>query len=195
MWQEIRPQNRKEMNMAKKEVNAKFMEELKLVWGKNQDMIDYCIKEAFEIVELDNGFIFDIKKPRIETSFCYGYGQFGMSTVDEEEGASEKARAVREFENFKNANIKDNFESLLKRIEKGNYYMVQYTGGKNLVGIANQSSWHFDMKDVVGEITDNDRAKIKEACDRAIKRFEKRLETYWKRYGSSKLRVWTYLVD
>lgn len=183
--------------MAKREskVNDKFVEEMKRVWGNNQGMIDYCIKDAFEIVELDNGLIFQISKPRMETSFCFGYGQFGMSTVDEEEGASEKARAVREFENFKNANIKSNFDWLLKRIEEGRYYVVEFDGGKNLVGIADENSWHFDINKTAGQITDNDRKKLKDAYERAVKRFEKRLETYWKRYGASKLKVWTYLVD
>ena len=180
--------------MAKKEnkVNKKFIQEMKRVWGNNQDMIDFCVKDAFEIVELDNGLIFQISTPRMETSFCFGYGQFGMSTVDEEEWASEKARAIREFENFKNANIKSNFDWLLKQIEEGRYYVVLFDGGKNLVSIA---SWHFDINKTAGQITDNDRKKLKEAYERAVKRFEKRLETYWKRYGASKLKVWTYLVD
>jgi AAA+ ATPase superfamily predicted ATPase len=36
---------------------------------------------------------------------------------------------------------------------------------------------------------------LKKELQEQKKKFVKRLETYWKKFGSSKLQTWTYLVD
>ena len=48
---------------------------------------------------------------------------------------------------------------------------------------------------IISEITPLDRLNIKIELSNQKKKFEKRLETYWKKYGSSKFKTWTYLVD
>ena len=44
-------------------------------------------------------------------------------------------------------------------------------------------------------ISDADKQKIRKEIELQKVKFTKRLETYWKRYGSSKLTTSTYLVD
>jgi hypothetical protein len=42
---------------------------------------------------------------------------------------------------------------------------------------------------------DEDRLAILEGLKREREKFDKRLQTYLKRYGTSKIRTWTYWAD
>jgi hypothetical protein len=44
-------------------------------------------------------------------------------------------------------------------------------------------------------LNDEDIEKIKEALEEEKTKFKKRLETYLKKYGTSKLKVWSYWRD
>lgn len=176
-------------------MNDKFMKEMELVWGNDQSMIDFCIKECFEVVELDNDYIIDIKKPRIQTTFCFGCGQFGNATDEEMEFASMRERNIHQFDNFRKANIEHNFGLLMERVENGKHYMIKFHNGNKLVQIINERVLWNPKEYIVAEITESDRIKIREALNRAIARFDKRLKTYWNRYKDTKLKTWTYITD
>ena len=53
------------LNMAK----DAYKEELEKIYGKDQSMIDYLMKQAESIVSL-HGFIVPIEKQEIKKSFC-----------------------------------------------------------------------------------------------------------------------------
>ena len=179
--------------------NEKFNAEMKRVWGNDKSMVDYWHKKTFDVVELESGHIFTIDKPSIETRFCFGCGQFGNATDEEMNNASERQRAIHKFDNFKKANIESAFGRILKEIKDGYGYFVEYDGGKDLVGIIRKNEcnfdWYKDNNKIVALMTETDRVNLMEAVNKAIKRFEKRLETYWKKYQDTKLTTWTYIVD
>ena len=60
-------------------------------------------------------------------------------------------------------------------------------------------SWDYDnirnKADIIKEATKEDLLLIIEVYKQQIENFKKRLNTYLKRYGLSKLTTWTYLVD
>lgn len=59
---------------TQKELKQKYADILAAdVWHDDQEMIDFCLKEAGYIVELVNGDIIVIKKPKIKKDFCFGY--------------------------------------------------------------------------------------------------------------------------
>ena len=180
-------------------VQERFNAEMKRIWGNDQKMIDFCTKKVFELVELSSEHIFVLDKPTIVTSFCFGYGQFGNSTDEEMESASERCRNAHKFESFKKANIEYNFGRILRQIENGYCYIVKYDCGQDVVSILleydHNTDWAIANNKVVAFMTDDDRIKIKEAVNRSIAKFEKRLTTYWKKYQDTKLTTWTYLVD
>ena len=114
-------------------MNEKFLKEMELVWGNDQSMIDFCVKGVFEVVELDNDYILAIKKPRIETTFCFGCGQFGNATDEEMKEASNEELNIHKFENFRKANMDHNFGRLKDDVENGKHYMIEFTTETNLL--------------------------------------------------------------
>ena len=153
------------------------------------------------------------KKPSIQTRFCFGYGQNGISTEEDYEGARSQERNMEtNQQTFINANLED----LNKSIKDIETFISQWLDKKekcfssryNKIFICKNSynhlaslawSWDYDNirnKDaIIKEATKEDLLLIIEVYKQQIENFKKRLNTYLKRYGLSKLTTWTYLVD
>ena len=153
------------------------------------------------------------EKPSIRTRFCFGYGQNGISTEEDYEGARSQERNM---ETNQQAFINANLEDLKKSIERIETFISQWIDKKekcfssryNKIFICKNSydhlaylawSWDYDNirnKDaIIKEATKEDLLLIIEVYKQQIENFKKRLNTYLKRYGLSKLTTWTYLVD
>ena len=82
--------------MNQKELKEKYMNIIKAeVWQNDEHMQEYARKECEYVIELSNGNIIDIDKPRIEKNFCFGMGMYATYTDEEferAEGMAEKAR-------------------------------------------------------------------------------------------------------
>ena len=178
----------------------------------NLDEKSYESKKYEYALKFDNNFLcFD--KPIIETSFCFGYGQNGISTEEDYKIASEQEHF---FNTKQQAFINANLEALNKSIEDIETFISQwidkeekfFSSRYNKIFICKNScdhlaylawSWDYDNirnKDaIIKEATKEDLLLIIEVYKQQIENFKKRLNTYLKRYGLSKLTTWTYLVD
>lgn len=196
--------------MTQKELKSMYTDELRKVWN-SEKMIRFCSKKVAYIIE-HKGFLYEIDKPRIETRFCFGYGQNGISSEEDEDKANAMTRMAQESkeyfitENMKKINywIKT-LNKMLEEIEhnwaEGSYpkYMLHidemYIGQTNdckLRGYSVVNSFDYN-----GELC-NDKEFIKKLIvgyEEVKKGFEKRLCTYLKRYGLSKVVTWSYLLD
>lgn len=179
------------------------------LWPKSDHMQDYCKKKAAYIIPLDNGDISVIDKPDIETRFCFGYGYCGVSTQEQEEDARHMADyAATSEEYFISENLKG-LNQTIATIEdesmKG-YKYLNYTNQKNgshlkalsFTTLGNDPEYAPHMwsnyRDLE-EITPEERESVLKAYQEVKKSFEKRLHTYLKRYGLSKVRTWSFLSD
>ena len=170
--------------------------ELDKVWCADVKMIKWCMNSISGVVKLSDGGFYCFEKPSITTRFCFGYGQNGLSTEEEFEDACAARAKASEKEYFIAANMQGFDE--LDRLFSGDeplYMNVKYgvSGGK-LRNVMVESATHY-YKDIVGQLTDEDRMNLLNELEEQKKLFRKRLETYWKRFGNTKLKTWTYLVD
>ena len=60
----------KQQKEKQKELKEIYTECLKDVWGNDNKMIEYCLKETSYIVELSDGNIIALEKPHIKKDFC-----------------------------------------------------------------------------------------------------------------------------
>jgi hypothetical protein len=170
--------------------------EFNKIWNNNRKMVDYCMKKVTGVVQLENGKLFCFEKPSIETHFCFGYGQNGISTEEDFENALQEKINASKKEYFVKENIKvfDRIEKILNS-DKKIYSFIAYLKGENIVGIEVEDYFYGKSELFTGYITDKDKENLLNELENQKKMFMKRLETYWKKYGSSKLKTWTYLVD
>lgn len=171
-------------------------------WRNDERMIDYERKKISQVVELDNGELVAIDKPKIETRFCFGYSHYD----DSEERAEEMANyASTKPDYFINENLREfdrKPERLRNRPEEvytQNHYCDAPTNSK-VKTISFLTDWEIDeyYPDRKREFRKLSPAEIEKlltayAEERAI--FEKRLHAYLKRYGTEKLNCWTYWRD
>lgn len=191
-------------------------------------MIDYYNKECSYILTLSDGSHVIFKKPRIETSFCFGYGQYGISTDEEQKSATEMADYARENQNyFLEENLRqfnhkiDILKAYICKLTNYDQWVDQYLRSGTNYDLSNYeicaykhaskfdyfkiSSIHIYNADSIYNKIDNenetvitnidDLKNILSVYEYEKAKFEKRLNTYLKKYGLSKLKTWSYLVD
>ena len=178
----------------------------------NLDANSFEAKYYEYALKFDNNFLC-FEKPSIQTRFCFGYGQNGISSDGDFNRACEQERNM---ETNQQAFINANLEGLNKSIEDIETFISQwkdkeekfFSSRYNKIFICKNSyehkayltwSWDYDniinKEMIIREATKEDLLLIIEVYKQQIENFKKRLNTYLKRYGLSKLRTWTYLVD
>lgn len=186
VWNQ-KPEKEQKGSQSKAEIRA-ILEKV-LPAGRD---IDYYVKETAAIVEAE-GRCFDIDKPRIETRFCMD---------DENPNLEEWRKAVRTYEFFRDENL-EKIEGTIKALESDEGMYIYRNGYTHL--------WEFQKIHVGGwydespeirfghepyEIMSAEtRAALLKGYKQVRDGFEKRLQTWWKKYGADKLHCWTYWAN
>lgn len=178
--------------------NERFENELKKVYGSNQGMIDFCLKEADEVIEFSDAIV-TLDKPRIQKEFCFGYGLYGQSDEEGEQTANANVNTIKNDEQvFIKLNLSqcDVLEDLDNPYRTMVAVLEKAYDESEICRLRVMSS--FDAQEnssVIRVLTDEEVEKVKEAVERQKTKFTKRLNSYLKRYGLSKVHAWSYLRD
>lgn len=172
------------------------------VWKSSPDMVDYCLKEAAHIVELTNGDIIVIEKPRIETRFCFGYSDSRYDTEDYDRANAMADHAKKSQEYFIEENMKD-INRTIGEMEGTIHHWYEYRLRVKYTGQPEGSKlkclevcrWGDEYAKKYPEISAEDLQRVVEGYKVVKASFEKRLNTYLKRYGMSKVKTWSYWQD
>ena len=178
----------------------------------NFDAKSFEAKYYEYFLKFDDCFL-GFEKPSIQTRFCFGYGQNGIEADGDYDRAREREKNMEtNQQTFINANLED----LNKSIKDLQEFIDNFFDNKNTCFSARYNkificknsydhlaylawSWDYDNirnKDaIIKEATKEDLLLIIEVYKQQIENFKKRLNTYLKRFGLSKLTTWTYLVD
>lgn len=197
--------------MKQKELKELYTEELKKIWDDR--MVKYCSKSTAYVVE-HNGKLYGIDKPEIEKTFCYGAGVNGMATEEDMDRAEAMAELVRQSNKFF---INENLEPLDYKIKilkdiKNDMGLKWDKGSHPRYMIATCASQSQRAEDCIinyYRIVDTFREsgngglcedtafvdKLIEGYEEVKQAFIKRLHTYLKRYGLSKVHSWSYISD
>ena len=181
----------------------KHEKSLNQVWNGNQHMIDYCLKECSAYVPLENGNYITLDKPTIETRFCFGYSLSSHDTEDYDNASDLSMKARKDVDYFMSENLKD-FDYRIEQLkDKSNKYglILRYSGqAKNdslksytFIDDYRYPNRYKDLDYI--PLSDNDRKTIIKALEVEKEKFTKRLKTYLKRFGLSKIDTWTYWRD
>lgn len=178
--------------------NERLENELKKVWGSNQKMIDYCLKRADEVIEFHDAIV-TLVKPFIQTEYCFGYGQNLISDEEEEKIANENVKtATTDTQWFIDKNLAqcDVLEGLDDPYRSMVAVLVKSYENSQICHLWVMSSFEAqEDRRVVRVLADDEVKMVKSAVERQKAKFTKRLNSYLKRYGLSKVNAWSYLRD
>lgn len=178
-----------------KEAVAKLENEYKEnIWKGSKGMIAYACHKISDCYETEKGYLINFEKPSIKKDFCFGYDDFYSNQEDADEMADHARTNERYF-------IEKNLEeinSLIKSLESGKVYARKsYDDSINLRCLVFEKylrAYEFE-REKCDELSGADVAGLIEMAQNERRKFEKRLGIYLKRYGLSKLNVWTYYRD
>ena len=178
--------------------NERLENELKKVWGSDQKMIDYCLKQADEVIEFHDAIV-TLVKPFIQTEYCFGYGHYLISDEEEEKIANENVKTATTDKQWfidKNLSQCDVLEGLDDPYRSMVAVLVKSYENSQIRHLWVMSSFEAqEDRRVVRVLTDDEVKMVKSAVERQKAKFTKRLNSYLKRYGLSKVNAWSYLRD
>lgn len=182
-----------------------YMQEWTKVW-QDKGMLDYERKKFSSAIRLQNGGILYFEKPSIDNAFCFhdegpDYDYYRHLMADKEKRLAQY---------FLDRNL-SGYDEDIKRLKsltkdcRTLYIQRQsYTGETEPLNLWKWYSWsEYDVENepwrytpgTYEKMTEHDRKAILQAVKHEREKFEKRLQTYLKRYGVKKIRTWTYWAD
>ena len=178
-----------------KEAVAKLENEYKEnIWKGSKSMIAYACHKISDCYETEKGFLIEFETPTIKKDFCFGFDDFYTKQEDADDMA-EHARTNERY--FIEKNLEE-INSLIKSLESGKVYArTSRPDAINLRSLVFENylrTYEFE-REKCEELSGADVAGLIEMAKSEKAKLEKRLRTYLKRYGTSKLNVWTYCRD
>lgn len=183
-----------------KSIKELHKQELSKTW-KDQKMIDYCLNSVGEYVVFPDNTFTTIDKPKIETRFC-----FGESGYDYEDALKAADHARKSEQYFISENLRSLDETIddLKSFSRSYWIPLKtkrYISSPDnslLVSVSfeKRSRYESDSFWRTGTpLTEQEIKLLIEGYEKVRASFEKRLRTYLKRYGLTKVHAWTYWRD
>lgn len=179
-------------------------EEFAKIWV-SEHMRSYCLKTVSNCVRTSFGGLVIFEKPKIETNFCFGYHD-SITDTESYDTANDACENFGE-KQFLKKNLADMQHALglyeysakhegpavkqlyfAKRDSCSNIYKDLFLDEYD----AKDKAWRFDG---LTKATEEDFQKCYIAQKQEYEKFEKRLKSYLKRYGTKKLHTWTYWAD
>lgn len=178
----------------KQQMKEMLRKEYAQFYAEGTDMHKHLVNGVSDAVVI-NGNIFEVDKRGIKTDFCFGYSTCYEDSYDYEE-AQERCRLAGSDggEYFKAVNL-ERFDEDNKPLRDDRVYAVYRKYGKGNICEVVGSSLHYDETCFVKFLNDDEKTQINALINRERNKFEKRLDNYLKRYGTSKLHCWTYWMD
>ena len=192
-----------------KQDKAMLTDEFRKVWVRrngtiDEKMVKYSVDKTSAYMVID-GVIITFDKPKIETRFCFGHGRQIQTGYDEALSMCDYASTSEAY--FTTRNIEGTeAASIMKHIDEGchpfepwldrSHYTCQTEDCK--IGAIRWEHRHKrDWCERQGwrRLTDGEIAELYALMGDEQEKFKKRLKTYLKRYGMSKVETWTYWAD
>lgn len=190
------------------EFNGLFYEKHYSYWGVKKFKSDFKY-----IVKLSNYYL-HIDTPVIQTSFCYADDYDDYNDRENPSNSWNKIRnAETNQEHFKRKNL-ERVEEWINILENENnvFFMTKkYSDCENIIYIQNANYYGFYDNPIIVDrwsgrnlvkgvdyirlLTQEERETLLQAYYQIKEDFEKRLNTYLKRYGLSKVHAWSYWAN
>ena len=164
----------------------------------DERMIEHFKKTTSYVCQLSNGGFLAFEKQSIETSFCFGYS-YTRDESDYKDANKMAAHAKTNEDYFIERNL-EQFDWKLEKINKEDADI--YIFRKHSKSKANVYDFYvLDFYEVnanyykhlnLQKASEEDKNIIINAIKAERAKFEKRLRTYLKKYGLSKVHAWTY---
>ena len=190
------------------------------VWGKDHKMVDYCVNKAAAIAILPAGEIIEVEKETIKTSFCFddSYDYEGAQDMAAHARRSEaylKAQNMKDLDSWVNdleevyngdmttSSYQHYVLTISNRYDRAQDCNIKSINWTRLVDILDDCGGSAFINELPGKTlnhygreyrvaTKEEIAIILDLYKYAREKHEKKVDSYIKRYGTTKVNSWTY---
>ena len=171
-------------------------------FGGDVGMYKHFKSNTAYVVELANGDLIDIEKPTIRTKFCFGYSDIGQGATFDEAVAC-REYASKDVAYFMEENLEPLNDWIVALKENECYIAKHYYSSPDDTKIKGLVCFRYSEYEQMSEarksqyrkLTEDDKARLIEGYEQVFADFVKRLQSYLRRYGLSKIDTWTYWLD
>lgn len=178
-----------------KELKNKYIKSLLETTFKNSEtMAKHFETSISDVVKLSAGLL-AFNKPHIKKHFCYSYDE----VMDCHSGTNTYQQAIKNCDvkaiTFFNDNLEDLNRQLKSLKEEKIYFIRNYYNNDLAIKFVSERYANSFPTEIIGQATDEDIEILINTVKEEINKFTKRLQTYYKKYGLTKLRTWTYSIN
>lgn len=216
-----KPESKPALPMDTPESQAAYESAIRTYYTKPETAAFYLNNSRHHTVLLPSGIVFTISKPEIEKDFCFGYSSCGQGPEHSEAiKAADKARESEEY--FLRENMRYFTDTIAELDARNEFFPIEfriYLPVFQVTKMQNIMTFHVMPPHEINRLgltwynhagerqhsdwsntdyyipTDEEIAIIRACYEEAGRQHEKRVRAYLKRYGLSKLHVWTYWLD
>ena len=190
------------------ELKVKYEEACKDVWGKDTKMVDYEMKNIVCLIPICDGkSVICLNKPTIEKEFWFGESDMGQGPSHEDNCKRMNYVHLTLKDYFMNENL-SKVDDMINKIKDAindkscyvpkrfaYYYKCPDDHFIQSFGFENPYNGYRICTGNSYELSKNDLKIILEGYKFYREKFVKRLESYLKKYGTSKMSVRSYWID
>lgn len=178
------------MNTIKEELKKEYEK----VWtrknGIDEKMVDYCINKIALFLKTEDGYFYILEKEKINTKFWISEG----STRD----IKDALNICKEIKTKEDFFIEDNLSkinSLINTIKnnKNNLFFAERYRNSKIVSITTNKYNIFNKEN--RKLTTEEEAEALKLCEKYKELQTKKINSYLKRYGLSKIQANTFWID
>lgn len=154
------------------------------------------------VVKLNDGTYLYLDNPSIKTSFCFADDYDDYENPDNPNNSYNRAHNARTNQNYFISKNLEKLEEKIKQLKdpRNLFVLIPYDKwpqhvcyvGVDWYGTKDNPTLYNFRSNYKRILTDEDIENILEVLEQIKKDFTKRLQTYLKRYGLSKVHAWTY---
>ena len=197
-----RKEEPKDENVNTPEIRELFAAEQAKLWGNDKRMVDHCVKKAEVVIRLTGGELVEIERPSITTSHCEGEDDGrGRSMADAQAGCD----YFETEEGFKRTNIRGFDKDMVSAATRKEgslwgeplkfYVTTKYYNGENTLICDFHRTTKSRANAIRREANAEDIRRLRVGYMMVRRSFVRRVNAYWRRFGNSKLRTWTYWTE
>lgn len=152
-------------------------------------------------IKIKDGYFTKFKKQELQKSFCFGYSDFGQGMTEEEANETCANFGAKEFKEYNLSKFDRMYEDELEQLGRYKDVTLRCTERTDHAYTVCEVQDKFTTPDpeheltLEGEEADRFREEYKTTVASLRADFEKKINSYLKRYGVSKIRKWTYWAD
>lgn len=193
----------KKINLAVENFNCRIQKRNE--GAKDDKFLTWQIKGISGAVLFENGFVYEFEKKSIKKDFCFGAGMYATCTDEEQKDASAAvSRAENDASYFIQENFKNNFSFIQKLLSDyiAHGYKI-YAASSHSFKPSNRCYlisektllYRDESAEKYYQLSEKDIENLKKTLFEEKEKLSKRLETYLKKYGLSKINAWSYIRD